>query len=103
MKERLGLAQYLVIRAIILEVDAKIVLESFKHSSINLSHKGIILTEAYSIASNFRFFKTQFVPRYYNLVANKLANLARVRDNQVWTSKAPSCILDVLALEVVGL
>ena len=40
MKERLGLAQYLVIRAIILEVDAKIVLESFKALLIYLT-KGL--------------------------------------------------------------
>ena len=98
-KEALGLAQNLGIRALILEGDAKTVLESFEHNFINLSHNWIILTKVYSITSNFRFFKAQFILRYCSSVADKLANLARVRDNQIWTSEAPRCILDAFGLE----
>ena len=44
VKEGLGLAFNLGIRALCLEVDAKFVLESFHHSTIILTYNGIILS-----------------------------------------------------------
>ena len=99
MKEGLILAKNLGIRALKLEGDAKDVLDSFEQSSNMLSHNGIILSKAYSIAANFSFFKAQFIPRCCNLVADKLAKLARNGDTQIWANEPPSCIMDVLAYE----
>ena len=76
MKEGLVLAKNLGIRALILERDAKSVIESFDQSSVNLSHNGVISTKAFGIASSFSFFKAQYVPRCCNLVADKIASLA---------------------------
>ena len=63
VKEGLLLAQNLGVTALILEGDAKMVLESFDQSSSILSHNGIILSEAYGLISKFSYFKAQFVPR----------------------------------------
>ena len=92
MKDGLLLAQNLGIRALILQGDALTVLQSFEQSLVNLYHNGIILIEAYGIASNFSFFKFQFIPTCCNLVADNLASLDRVRNNQIY-------IMDVVALE----
>ena len=100
IKEGLVLAQNLGIRAPILERDATFVIESFEQSSLNLSHNGVILIEAFGIASSFSFFRAQYVPRCCNLVADKIANLARIRDNQIWTNEPPTCIMDVQAHKV---
>ena len=89
------------IRAIILEGDAKLILDSFEESSLDLSHNGTILAYAYSLATRFNFFKANFVPRRCNIVVDKLVGLANVWDNQIWTDEAPTCILDVLALEAL--
>ena len=70
-KERLRLALDFEIRAIILESDAKLVLNSFE----DLSHNGTILVDAYGLASRFNFFKAHFIPRRCNVVADKLAGL----------------------------
>ena len=51
------LAWDLGIRALILEGDAKIVMDSFDSGAQDLSHTGIILNEACNIASGFHFFK----------------------------------------------
>lgn len=57
VKEGLLLAQNLGVTALILEGDAKMVLESFDQSSSILSHNGIILSEAYGLTYKFSFFK----------------------------------------------
>ena len=65
------------IRAIILEGNAKVVLESFERNSAILSHVGLILADAYRLASGFRYFKAQFVPTDYNIITDKLAEVAK--------------------------
>ena len=82
-KEGLEFAFGLGIRAIILEGDAKLILDSFKESSVDWSHNGTILAAACSLASKFNFFKANFVPRRCNKVANRLAGLTNVWDNQI--------------------
>ena len=99
IREGLLLAQNLGIRALILEGDARIVLESFEQSTTFQSHNGIILSEAYGLVAKFNYFKAYFVPRCCNLVADKLAILAKTRDNQTWANEPPRCILDILAHE----
>ena len=99
VKEGLGLAFNLGIRALHLEGDAKLVLESFDKSTSILTHNGLILSEAYNLASRFTYFKAQYIPRSGNLVADKLAKLAKTREYQMWVNVPPICILDVLAQE----
>ena len=64
------------IRVIILEGDAKIILENFESNSAILSDNGLILANAYKLASRFSYFEAQFVPRTYNIIVDKLAKLA---------------------------
>ena len=99
VRESLLLAQNLGIRILILEGDAREVLESFDQRTMFHSHNVIILSEAYGLAAKFNYFKANFVPRCCNLVADKLAKLARTRDNQTWINEPPRCILDILAHE----
>ena len=54
-------AKELGIRDLILEGDAKIVIESFEDSSMDLSHNGLVLIDAIRLASWFRFFKSQYI------------------------------------------
>ena len=55
-------AKDLSLNSIILEGDAKNVFDSFESSEEDLSPTGIILADAYSIASWFHFFKASFYP-----------------------------------------
>lgn len=98
-KKGVCLARDLGIRTVILEGDEKRVLDSFGDGSEDLSHNEIILVEAYSIASSFNLFKAQFIPRYCNIVVDRLVDLNKVRDKEVWTIEAPHYIWDVLVLE----
>lgn len=83
----------------ILEGDAKTLLDNFESSSEDLSHDGLILVEAYSVAFCFNSFKTHFIPRSCNIMANKLTKLAKDRNYQAWTIEALHCIRDILGLE----
>ena len=56
VKEGLRLALDLGIRAIILDSDAKLVLNNFEESTLDVFHNGTILAEAYGLASRFNFF-----------------------------------------------
>ena len=66
-KEGLLLARDLGIRTLILEGDAKHVIESFENNIEDLSHIGIILPKAYRLVSCFHFFIYQFVFREQQL------------------------------------
>ena len=57
IKEGLSLAKDLGNRVVILEGDAKIMLDSFECSLVDLSHTGLILAYAYRLTSRFNFFK----------------------------------------------
>ena len=48
--EGLCLAKDLEIRVVILEGDAKTVIECFQNSSMDLSHNGLILFDAFRVA-----------------------------------------------------
>ena len=73
IRERLRLTKDLGIKAVILEGDAKIILENFESSLVILSHNGLILADAYRLAYRFSYFKAQLVPRTYNIIVDKLA------------------------------
>ena len=57
IREGLKLAKDLGIRAILLEGDAKIILENFDSSSSILSYNGLVLAYAFRLASKFNYFK----------------------------------------------
>ena len=76
--EGLRFALDLGIRAIVLEGDARIIVDSFEESTMNLSHNGSILVDAYGLASRFNFFKANFVLRRCNIVADRVASLTNV-------------------------
>ena len=98
-KEGLIFALGLGLRAIVLEGDAKLIIDSFEKSTVDRSHDETILAKAYDLAFRFNFFKANFVPRICNSIANRLVGLANIWDNQIETDEAPNCILDILALE----
>ena len=66
---------------------------------MDLSYNGLILYDACRCASEFIYFKAQYISRNCNVVVDRIAMLARNRDKQVWISKALSCIRDILANE----
>ena len=101
VKEGLKLAMDLGFRAIILEGDAKVILESFERQSMIQSHVGLILAYAYRLAAGFSYFKAQFVSRAYNIIADKLAEIAKNGVDQDWTNEAPQCIRNALVLEAL--
>ena len=74
-------------------------IESFGSNSSDLSQNGLILLEAYRLALGVTYFKAQYTPRCCNIVANRIARLAKEGDTRVWTNEASSCIIDILAYE----
>ena len=83
-REGIKLAWDLGIRSIIVERDAKELMESFENSNEDRSQTGLIISEAIGLASKFYYFKAQFVPRACNQVDDKLARSARVMNDQTW-------------------
>ena len=77
VKEGLQLASDLGIRALILESDVRVVVEDFGTGSMDRSHNGLIMVEAYRLALGFNYFKAQYTPRFCNSVADKLAKSAK--------------------------
>ena len=65
------------IRALILESDAHMVMESFESNPNDLSHNGFILIEAYRLPLGFKYFKAQYTCRCCTSVADRLAKLAK--------------------------
>ena len=74
-------------------------MESFGSSSNDLSHNWLILLEAYRLALGLNYFKAQCIPRCCNMVADRLARLAKDWDTKVWTNEAVSYIKEILAFE----
>ena len=70
-KEVLHFALGLGIRAIILEGNAKLVLDNFEESTMDLSRNDTILADAYGLTFRFNFFKANFIPRRCNMVASR--------------------------------
>ena len=66
IRDGLSVPKDLGIRAVILEGDRKIILESFESSSAILSHNGLILEDSYRLDFGFSYFKAQFIPRACN-------------------------------------
>ena len=81
-RDRLRFAFDFGIRKIILEGDAKLIIDSFERNSVDLSYNGNILADAYRLATKFNFFKANFVPRRCNMVADRIASLANMWDHQ---------------------
>ena len=100
VREGIKLAWDLGIRALILEGDAKEVMESVQASDENRYQTGLILSTAYGLTSKFHYFKAQFVPRACNQVADKLVRLARDGHDQIWYNEVLDCIKDVISLNI---
>ena len=90
MVEGLAFARRLGIRAVMVEGDTQLTFDSFEQNEQDLSHTGLVLADAY---------KTHYVPRDCNFVANKLAKLAKVWNDQKWLDEAPRCFQDILLLD----
>ena len=86
-----------------MEGDAKVISECSENNEENLSYSGIILAEAYSLASKFHYFKSQHVLRCCIVVADKLAALAENCDSQVWSNEIPDCIREIPCNDVLWL
>ncbi|KAF7826352.1 uncharacterized protein G2W53_017516 [Senna tora] len=83
--EGLELAKNLRCDNIILEGDAKKVVDLIHGSSQNLSHLGMIVDDIRKGMKNFSRVKVQWVPRNSNAVADSIANFASNLDHsQVW-------------------
>ena len=79
-KGEIKLAMELGIRALILESDAQLVIESFGSSSDDLSHNAFILIKAFRLDLGLNYFEAQYTPRCFNSIANRLAKLAKEWD-----------------------
>ena len=66
-KEGMLLAWELGIRSIVLEGHAKNVIECFESSEEDLSDNGVILADAFNIASWFSYFSPHFVPTLHHV------------------------------------
>ncbi|KAF7837133.1 uncharacterized protein G2W53_005615 [Senna tora] len=93
----LELAKNLRCDNIILEGEAKKVVDLIHGSSQNLSHMGMIVDDIRKGMKNFSRVKIQWVSRNSNAVADRIANFACNLDNsQVWLKDFPPFISDVL-------
>ena len=82
-KEGIPFTLELGTRTLIVKGDARLIFESFNNNEENLSYTGSTLSEAYGLASRFYFFKSQFVPRMCDAIADNLARIARREGSQV--------------------
>ena len=79
------------LNSIILEGNARLLMECIESKSIDLSLNGVLL---HDIGCTL---KAHFVPRQCNKVANALAHTAKSLGSQIWVDVASSCILEFLA------
>ena len=76
-KEGMHLAVELGIRALILEVNSQLIIESFESNFNDLSYNGLVLIEAFRLALGLNFFKAQYTPKDCNSIADRLAKLVK--------------------------
>ena len=95
-------ARSLGLNSIILEGDAKLVMESIDNNCNDLSLNRVLIHEIGLIAYEFIRFKVQFMLRQCNKVPDTLAYAAKSLGSQIWVDAAPSCIFEGLALDLGG-
>ncbi|KAF7825130.1 putative RNA-directed DNA polymerase [Senna tora] len=95
--EGLELAKRLRCENIILEGDAKKVVDWVNSSAPNLSILGMLIDDIRYAMASFSTVRVQWTPRNSNLVAHRIANFAcEINESQIWLEDLPSFISDVL-------
>ena len=75
-------------------------IESIESSTQIYTYSGSLIHEISRLGLRFSRFKTQYVPKNYNRIADSLAHLAKFVGSKVWLSDIPNCIRGLVNLEI---
>lgn len=84
---------------VILEDDAKLVVEAICSTERNMTRHGHIVTNTQQILNPLRGWQCLHVRRNANTTAHRLAKVAKHNFMEVWLEDSPDCICDVILME----